>query len=73
MLEISGLTLAQRIENLKEWDEEVKEHGDEDLWLYWIMEGVPDGANDADYEEIAADEELWGYAVAAYEFIKSEM
>ena len=53
--------------------DEIIDYGDEELMMYWFEEAVPDGADEADFVAIAMDEELWSGAVAAYEFICSEM
>lgn len=73
MLEISGIKVADRIAELHRMHDEIIDYGDEALMMYWFEEGVPDGADETDFVDIAMDEDLWSYAVAAYEFLCSEM
>lgn len=44
---------------LKEMDVYIKKLGDEDIWLQWIEEGVPDEATEEDYNFIATNDEIW--------------
>ena len=44
---------------LKEMDVYIKKLGDEDIWLQWIEEGVPDGATEEDFNFIATNDETW--------------
>lgn len=44
---------------LKEMDVYIKKLGDEDIWLQWIEEGVPDKATEEDYNFIAGDDLSW--------------
>ena len=73
MLEISGIKVKTRVAELHHMHDEIIDYGDEELMMYWFEEAVPDGADEADFVAIAMDEELWSGAVAAYEFICSEM
>ena len=73
MLEISGIKVEDRIVELHQMHDEIIDYGDEALMMYWFEEGVPDGADETDFVDIAMDEELWSGAVAAYEFLRSEM
>ena len=73
MLEISGIKVEDRIAELHQMHDEIIDYGDEALMMYWFEEAVPDGADEADFVAIAMDEELWSGAVAAYEFLCSEM
>ena len=73
MLEISGIKVKTRVAELYHMHDEIIDYGDEELMMYWFEEAVPDGADEADFVAIAMDEELWSGAVAAYEFICSEM
>ena len=73
MLEISGIKVADRITELHQMHDEIIDYGDEALMMYWFEEGVPDGADEMDFVDIAMDEELWSGAVAAYEFLCLEM
>ena len=73
MLEISGIKVEDRIAELHQMHDEIIDYGDEELMMYWFEEAVPDGADEMDFIDIAMDEELWSCAVAAYEFLCSEM
>ena len=73
MLEISGIKVEDRIAELHQMHDEIIDYGDEALMMYWFEEAVPDGADEMDFVDIAMDEELWSVAVAAYEFLCSEM
>ena len=73
MLEISGIKIEDRITELHQMHDEIIDYGDEALMMYWFEEAVPDGADETDFVDIAMDEELWSVAVAAYEFLRSEM
>ena len=73
MLEISGIKVADRMTELHQMNDEIIDDGDEALMMYCFEEGVPDGADEMDFVDIAMDEELWSGAVAAYEFLCSEM
>ena len=44
---------------LKEMDVYIKKLGDEDIWLQWIEEGVPDEATEEDYNSIAWNDATW--------------
>ena len=48
-----------RIERLKEYDEFLRNEGDEDTFDIWLSDGIPDGeADDIDIlQEIAEDDE----------------
>ena len=50
-----------RIEFLKQFDDYVRNIiGDDEITCdIWLAEGLPDGYNEADLEEIALDDELW--------------
>lgn len=48
-----------RIKLLKQMDEAIHNTGDEFIIMPWLSCGVPDGATQADFEDIAEDEELW--------------
>lgn len=73
MLEMSGIKVEERIVQLHAMHDDIMDYGDEELMMYWFQEAVPDGAEETDYADIAMDEELWSGAVAAYEFLCSEM
>ena len=42
--DLTELEIAARITNLIKMDEEIRELGDEDLAMVWLIEGVPDEA-----------------------------
>lgn len=50
-----------RTKLLKGMDKYVRNHIDDECICYdiWFAVGVPDGADETDFREIAADEELW--------------
>ena len=48
-----------RIMWLKSMDEFICNDGDESIWFAWISVGVPDGAQEDDYEYIADNKDLW--------------
>lgn len=49
-----------RIYLVREMDKFVKNRiDDESIIDCWLMYGVPDGADEIDYREIAEDDELW--------------
>ena len=39
-----------RIELLKQMNQHIIDLGDEEVWLHWIEEGVPDEASEDDYD-----------------------
>lgn len=47
--------IAERVELLKAMDVVVRSLNDEEVLELWFTNGVPDGANDSDYEFIAED------------------
>lgn len=53
---------------LKEMDTYVRDHiGDDEITCdIWFAIGVPDGADDSDYTDIAEDDELWVDCVKAF-------
>lgn len=52
--------VEHRIYLVKEMDKFVKNRiGDERIIDCWLMCGVPDGADEIDYREIAEEDELW--------------
>lgn len=48
-----------RMQFLKDFDQFIKNLGDERILETWLVGGVPDEADAWDYVEIAEDEELW--------------
>lgn len=52
--------VEHRIYLAKEMDKFIKNRiDDENIIDCWLMCGVPDGADEIDYREIAEDDELW--------------
>lgn len=51
--------VKDRIELLKAMNTYVIYHMGEGRWMTWITLGVPDCANEYDYEDIAEDDELY--------------
>lgn len=47
--------IAERVELLKAMDVVVRSLNDESVMDLWLTNGVPDGADDSDYESIAED------------------
>jgi hypothetical protein len=50
--DLTELEVAARITNLIKMDEEIRELGDEDLMMVWLVKGVPDeaGIEPIDYD-----------------------
>ena len=48
-----------RIKLLKQMNQYIIDLGDEEVWLEWITEGVPDEASKDDYDYIASNEDEW--------------
>ena len=48
-----------RIKLLKQMNQYIIDLGDEEVWLEWITEGVPDEASEDDYDYIASNEDEW--------------
>lgn len=56
-----------RVSNLKFMDWFIRDHiGDEDLFDEWLSEGVPDGASDEDYMDIAAETEAYNDIISVF-------
>ena len=55
----SDPTEVDRVKNLKLMDIAARHLNDEDLIDMWLSYGVPDGANDEDYQDIADDKESY--------------
>lgn len=41
--DLTELEIQTRVENLISMDNAIRDLGDEDLWMAWLVEGVPDG------------------------------
>jgi len=46
-------TIEKRVKVLKELNDLILDTGDEDIFERWFMIGIPDGATEDDYREIA--------------------
>lgn len=42
--DFTELEIQARVDNLIAMDNAIRDLGDEDLWMAWLLEGVPDGA-----------------------------
>lgn len=42
--DLTEFEIQTRVENLIAMDNAIRDLGDEDLWMAWLLEGVPDGA-----------------------------
>lgn len=59
--------ILYRINSLKEWDNYIRNAiEDEEVFEFWLAEGVPDGADEEDFKEIAEDDELWEWCREAF-------
>lgn len=56
---IAGYTLAARIEQLQAMHTMMKNANDEDIYLAWAANGIPDGANTLDLLYIALEDEAY--------------
>lgn len=69
--------LAERIINLLEMDEIIRDYGDEELMERWYVEGVPDGATDEDsigiLLSIAEDEEGYQNICDVFDILSDEV
>ena len=54
-IEMQPENVAERVELLKAMDVVVRSLNDESVMDLWLTNGVPDGADDSDYESIAED------------------
>lgn len=58
--------VSRNIELLRAMDTVVRCMNDEEAIGPWLMGGVPDGANDVDYEDMASDDELMDWACGCF-------
>ena len=69
--------LAERIVNLVEMDEAMRDYGDEELMERWYIEGVPDGATDevsiGILLSIAEDEESYQNVCDVFDILSDEV
>ncbi len=61
-----------RIQFLWDFHKYIIELGDEDIYLAWIEEGVPDEPTDDDMEEIAEDDAMWVDTVEVFSRLTAE-
>jgi len=60
-------TIELRAKFLKEMDDYVREKcEDEDNFMLWLRDGVPDGADDSMLEDLAAWDSIWLQCVEAF-------
>lgn len=48
-------TIEKRAKVLKALNDLIFDTGDEDIFERWLMVGIPDGATESDYKEIASE------------------
>lgn len=65
-------TLEKRYFLLVQLNNEVRDLGEEDLWSWWITEGIPDEANECDLADIAENTEIYHSVVRTYNAIMTE-
>ena len=59
---------------LRQMDDFVREHcDDEDLFMYWLMDGVPDGADDEMLLDLAQIDSCWLNVVNAFGKMLNEL
>lgn len=59
------------VQKLKDINKEIIDYGDEEWIMAWLTIGIPDGADDSDYYDIATDTELFNDCISFYNrFIK---
>lgn len=61
-----------RVQFLWDFHEYIIELGDEDIYLAWIEEGVPDEPDEDILREIAEDDALWLGVVKAFNRLTAE-
>ena len=63
-----------RAKLMREMDNYIRENvDDEDLFMYWLQDGVPDEADDGMLLEIATIENCWLNVINAFVYISREM
>ena len=59
-----------RAKLMREMDTYIRENvGDEDLFMYWLQEGVPDEADDEMLLELAEIESCWMNIINAFAYL----
>ena len=62
-----------RAKLMREMDNYVRENiQDEDLFMYWLQDGVPDASDDEDLLEYAAIESCWMNIINAFAYLCRE-
>ena len=61
--------IKSRIAVLKAMDKAVRNMNDEDAFTPWLMGGVPDGADEDDYEFVAGNHEYYVETIKLFERI----
>ena len=61
-----------RVQFLWDFHKYIIELGDEDIYLAWVEEGVPDEPDDDDMLEIAEDDALWVDTVEVFSRLTAE-
>lgn len=56
---IAEWTLEARVAQLKAMHELMLNVNDEEIYMTWIVTGVPDEPSDTDFEDIALDDEMY--------------
>lgn len=63
-----------RAKIMREMDNYIRENvDDEDLFMYWLQEGVPDEADDAMLLELAEIESCWMNVINAFACISKQI
>ena len=63
-----------RAKIMREMDNYIRDNvGDEDLFMYWLQEGVPDEADDEMLLELAEIESCWMNVINAFAFISKQI
>lgn len=68
---IDKIATGMRMTYLEGLHQSIVDFGDEDIYAQWI-EVVPDEPSDADFENIAEDEELYQEVLALYKNLMEE-
>ncbi len=72
MTEFKRDVINSRIAVLKAMDNAMRNMNDEDSMEPWLMCGVPDGADEEDYESIAEDHEAYAEMVELFSRLVKE-
>ena len=67
MKSVFGETVKLRAKFLREMDDYVREYyEDEDNFMLWLRDGVPDGADDSMLEDLAEWDSIWLNCINAF-------